>query len=498
MQLAPLGRLLEVGAIGALTDRELLELFLARTGEEAELAFSVLVGRHGGTVLRTCQTVLGNKEDSLDAFQATFLILARKARGIWVGDSLAPWLNRVARHTALRAKRSAARRLSAEREASRMARSLSGDRDRAEFWSVVHEEVERLHAHYRAPVVLCDLEGRSYEEAAQHLGCPIGTVRSRLARGRERLRSRLMRRGLGPLMLTCPPLHSPGIRDVMTPMLVDLVARLATRYTASNIASTHPAAVLAEGVLTMMKLSRLTVAAAVFLVIITGSAILVAIAAAGGVVGSVESARGAEQAAGKSAEVAEQPQTAPESTAPRLIEVTVRAKDTGKPLEGASIRTTIEMEPTVKKTGPDGRARIILFRHGTRDTLNLDVWAEGYVQQRHFFAQHDARYPKIPGQVTIDLLPGEETLGGTVTDEQGRPIGGVNVEIWGYLGEKKQKDELAYHVDATTDEQGRWRCRCFRSMTFASSLPFAPRFPERRLARPPARPADSVGASGAR
>ncbi len=89
------------------------------------------------------------------------------------------------------------------------------------------------------------------------------------------------------------------------------------------------------------------------------------------------------------------------------------------------------------------------------------------MQQRHFFAQHDARYPKIPGQVTIDLLPGEETLGGTVTDEQGRPIAGVKVEIWGYLGEKKQKEELAYHVDATTDDQGRWRCRCFRGMTFA-------------------------------
>jgi hypothetical protein len=74
---APLGRLIEVGAIGALTDRELLERFAAQTGEDAELAFSVLVGRHGGTVLRACLGVLGNKEDSLDAFQATVVILAR-------------------------------------------------------------------------------------------------------------------------------------------------------------------------------------------------------------------------------------------------------------------------------------------------------------------------------------------------------------------------------------------------------------------------------------
>ena len=109
-KLGPVGRLLEVGAIGALTDGELLERFAAQPGDEAELAFSILVGRHGGTVLSTCQGILGNKEDSLDAFQATFLILARKARALRIDDSLAPWLNRVARHAALRAKRSAARR----------------------------------------------------------------------------------------------------------------------------------------------------------------------------------------------------------------------------------------------------------------------------------------------------------------------------------------------------------------------------------------------------
>ena len=102
-----------------------------------------------------------------------------------------------------------------------------------------------------------------------------------------------------------------------------------------------------------------------------------------------------------------------------------------------------------------------------QDSLSFDVWADGYVQQRFFFAQNDARYPKIPDHFTVELLPGEETLGGKVTDEQGRPIAGVKVIVWGYLGEKKDKHELAYMVDATTDERGQWRCRCFRSMTFA-------------------------------
>ena len=125
------------------------------------------------------------------------------------------------------------------------------------------------------------------------------------------------------------------------------------------------------------------------------------------------------------------------------------------------------MVHTVRKTDRDGRARIILFRHTSRDTLNIDVWAQGYVQQRHFFSQNDARYPKVPARVTIDLLPGEQTLGGRVTDEKGQPIDGVKVDIWGYLGEKKQKEELAFMVDAITDDQGRWRCRCFRDMQFA-------------------------------
>lgn len=190
-------------------------------------------------------------------------------------------------------------------------------------------------------------------------------------------------------------------------------------------------------------------------------AIAAGIMTAAGVLGAVELAR----AAAKPAEQSERPAAA--STAPRTIDVIVRARDTGKPIEGARIRYLIDMEHTLRTTDRDGRVRIPLFRHRDRDSLSFDVWSEGYVQQRYFFSQHDARYPKIPEQFSVELFPGEQTLGGTVNDEQGRPIKGVKVEIWGYLGEKKQKDELAFMVDATTDDRGRWRCRCFRSMTFA-------------------------------
>jgi beta-lactamase regulating signal transducer with metallopeptidase domain/peroxiredoxin/protocatechuate 3,4-dioxygenase beta subunit len=196
-------------------------------------------------------------------------------------------------------------------------------------------------------------------------------------------------------------------------------------------------------------------------------ALIVVIAAGSGVLGSIELSRAKVKAAEQPAAPAEPPRADPVPAAPRTIDIIVRAQDTGKPLDGATVRPTINMEHFIRKTDRDGRARIILFRHRSRDTLNIDVWADGYVQQRHFFSQTDARYPKIPDQVSIDLLPAEQTLGGTVNDDQGRPIKGVKVEIWGYLGEKKQKDELAYKVDATTDDRGQWRCRCFRDMKFA-------------------------------
>ena len=153
---------------------------------------------------------------------------------------------------------------------------------------------------------------------------------------------------------------------------------------------------------------------------------------------------------------------------PPAINIVVLAKDTGKPLVRATVRPSIDFTQDELKTDREGRVRINLSRRKFQDELSLDVWADGYVQQRHYFAQDDARYPKIPPRFTIELLPGEETLGGKVTDEEGRPIAGVKVNIWGYLGEKKEKSELAYMVDATTDERGQWRCRCFRSMKFAN------------------------------
>jgi RNA polymerase sigma factor (sigma-70 family) len=190
------------GTVAGLSDRELLERFESRGGEAAESAFAAIVARHGPLVLRTCRAVIGDEHEAHDAFQATFLILARRAALLRFGESLAPWLLGVARRVSLNARAASAIREQHERRAGeRMPRSVeSGTPD--DLAAVLLEEVDRLPDGFRQAVVVCDLEGLTQEQAARQLGWPLGTVRSRLARGRDRLRGRLTRRGLAPTSAT--------------------------------------------------------------------------------------------------------------------------------------------------------------------------------------------------------------------------------------------------------------------------------------------------------
>ncbi len=182
------------GSVAGLTDGQLLDRFASRGGEEAESAFATLVERHGPMVLRTSRMILGRGHDPRDAFQATFLILARRAGSIWVGDSLGPWLHRVACRVAVRACQAERRRRVAERGRAEVAGTWLRPRPADDLADRLHEEIDRLPDRFRVVVILCDLEGFAYEEAARRLGCPVGTIKSRLARGRDRLRDRLARR----------------------------------------------------------------------------------------------------------------------------------------------------------------------------------------------------------------------------------------------------------------------------------------------------------------
>jgi len=183
--------------VGALTDDDLVERFLGQGGEEAEDAFRELVVRHGPMVLGVCRHVLDQHQDAEDAFQATFLVLARKAGSIRDRRVLGSWLYEVAYRIAVRARAHAVRRRTQERQGAEMSVTAPEyDAGWNELRPVLHEEVNRLPEKYRTPVVLCYLEGKTNEEVAQMLRWPVGTVKGRLSRARELLRSRLTRRGL--------------------------------------------------------------------------------------------------------------------------------------------------------------------------------------------------------------------------------------------------------------------------------------------------------------
>jgi RNA polymerase sigma factor (sigma-70 family) len=188
-------RRLGAGPPGAApTDGDLLERFIASRDEDA---FAALVSRHGPMVYGVCRRLLRHDQDAEDVFQATFLVLSRKAASIRRGQALAAWLHEVARRLALRARDGDLRRRARERQVPEMTPHEPLDPVTLdELRAVLDEELAGLPPKYRTALVLCDLEGRTHQQAADELGCPPGSVSGRLARARALLRGRLARRGL--------------------------------------------------------------------------------------------------------------------------------------------------------------------------------------------------------------------------------------------------------------------------------------------------------------
>jgi RNA polymerase sigma factor (sigma-70 family) len=253
--------LFNVGAIGDLTDAQLLERFTTLDREAAELAFAALIERHGPMVLRVCRSLLPNPHDAEDAFQATFLILVQKARCIWVKDSLAPWLHRVAQRVASRVRASTVRRREHERRAAERKPTLVYDDNKTEgLFGLLHQEIDRLPERYRVAFVLCDLEGLSHERAARQLGWPVGTVKSRLARARQLLRSRLNSRGLAsPTILLITEAATSAVDAAVSLRMVESTLRAAllmAKAPAVGVISVR-VATLAQEVLKTMFLTKL-------------------------------------------------------------------------------------------------------------------------------------------------------------------------------------------------------------------------------------------------
>ncbi|MHC5536890.1 RNA polymerase sigma factor, partial [Singulisphaera rosea] len=170
-----LQKLFETGTSGVLTDRQLLERSTSKRTDAAERAFAELVERHGPMVMRVCRAVLGDVQETDDAFQATFLVLVRRSRSLWVRDSLGPWLHQVAYRVACCARSAAARRRKHELRAASLVPSEAYENARDDVGDVLHEEIDRLPHTFRAALLLCYFEGCSPEQAAQQLGWPTGT-----------------------------------------------------------------------------------------------------------------------------------------------------------------------------------------------------------------------------------------------------------------------------------------------------------------------------------
>ena len=253
---------------GGAGDAELLERYVHCRDETA---FELLMWRHGALVFNVCRRILPCEQDAEDAFQATFLAFVRKAGSISRRASVAGWLYKVAYRIALAAKERA--RKQAEREKpSGQDRAVQTIADPlcGEVRSILDEEVNRLPERLRLPIVLCYLEGKTNEEAARQLGCPPGTIFSRLARGREKLRKRLVRRGVSSTLAVLTAVlteHATGA--VPAAKLMNAIVQTALAYAAGPSAAgiSPQVTALAEGVLRTMFIAKVKMTALLVLVV---------------------------------------------------------------------------------------------------------------------------------------------------------------------------------------------------------------------------------------
>ena len=257
-------RLFQGGSVGGLSEWQLLDRYVTRRDESA---FEALVARHGPMVLGVCRRVLDDPHAVEDAFQATFLVLVRKARSLGEHDAIGHWLYGVACRVALRARSEAARRRVLEKQVvTAEGVSLGDEPGRSEIAALLDDELSRLPAKYRAPVVLCYLEGLTHDEAARQLCWPVGTVKGRLARARELLRTRLARRGLLPavglLTATLARDASAAVPDSLIQTTVQAATRLSGGGTTGVVVSATVAQLM-EGGLSTMFMTKLKVGAAI-------------------------------------------------------------------------------------------------------------------------------------------------------------------------------------------------------------------------------------------
>src|SRR5580704_12853827 len=234
------------------TDGQLLAAFI---DQKDEAAFEALVRRHGSMVFGVCRRVVGNHHDAEDAFQATFLVLARKASSVRPRERVANWLHGVALRTAMKANARTTKRRAREKQVTEMPEPEAPQQGQwRDLQPLLDQELNGLPENYRLPILLCDLEGKAIKEAAQQLGWPQGTLAGRLARGRKLLARRLANRGVvlpaGSLAaLVSQNLASAAVPASLMSSTVRAAATIAAGQTTVTAVVPIKVALLMEGVL---------------------------------------------------------------------------------------------------------------------------------------------------------------------------------------------------------------------------------------------------------
>ena len=429
------------GSVAGLTDAQLLRRFAGRRDEGS---FAALVDRHGPMVLNVCRAVLRDRHDAEDAFQATFLILARRAGSLRVaGDSLGGYLHTIAHREARRLDREDARRRTLEREAAAEAarRGATADPD---LRAAVHRAVAGLPGRLRLPVVLCHLEGRTHAQAAAELHWGEATVRRRLADARDLLRSRLAREGIVPGVGLLTLLRPDRCAAADAALRAERIARVAS-------ATSSSVGVIAAGADWGARLGQLAAGHLRFATLATLGALCFVpggppSGVAGPMAGAVQPSR--PMTAATATLPADEPTTPPSEPSPAeepeeadrvLLHGRVERPD-GSPAVGARIYA-IEpnydpIDPTPEpevdaRTGPEGRFNVAVptpkageDEEGPsgRSPVTVVAMAEG-------FGPAFASFPEVGGDLTLRLAPDDVPIEGRVLDVDGRPVVGATVLV---------------------------------------------------------------------
>ncbi len=491
--------LFDGNSVAGLSDSQLIERFTCRRDSGSEVAFAALVARHGPMVLGVCMQLLPNRHDAEDAFQAVFLVLARKAASIRDPDLLGNWLYGVAIRIARKAKRGLAR-LHGHRhdmwrpEAQPSLRSsvLGSEpiiaREQAE---ILHDEIGRLPIALQLPIVLCYFEGLTVQEAAARLHWPHGTVRSRLARARGKLRLGLIRRGVVvPTAAVSVSLIPQGTRASISSSLCDMTTKAALDFAAGRAAPPLAAALAREAirVLLVHKLRSIALIVLAFIGGVTAASTWQYAVASKDEDGQTSGSGQSQGTRFAQPSIAKQPDptTRPDPATPGRMTVSGRVLDAdGKPCASAPIELIgRRRQPWISTSDPanyymllgrgvsDGQGRFCVEALRTSADRFFEVHAlvavTGLSLSWHTL-NPDAEQPAAELRVRS-----EQVIHGKLVDVNGQPAAGVELRISGIgrrntatgiydginMGNSQPPEGLRnWPAPVITDAQGRFRLR---------------------------------------